>query len=408
MIVILTSGYPFGGEPFLISENNYAPKNTIYISLDPQRERENDGFLGRAFKVYSKKNKLKSLKFVLKGFFDKTFWKEMYSITRKKKFFFKRIFQMICFYGGSMKCYEEVLAILKKNNCLNSDTVIYSYWMSYHAFIAATLKKKYPMIKCVTRCHGYDVYEYRSSTGYLPFRQTIFEEMNIIYPISLDGANYIKNMYGSDVFKKVKVAHLGTKPHGIFLKVQTENEFFNIVSCSSLISLKRVDKIIMSLSKIQDKKVRWIHYGDGPLKTKLMTLAEKELSDLGNIKFCFYGQVDNNTLMEMYSREYYDLFINVSSSEGIPVSIREAMSFGIPTIATDVGGTSEIVNDGFNGFLLSPNFDVSTLASLIERYIGRSVEQQNIYRQHAYNTWNDKFNAKKNYEVFYKQITNIR
>ena len=41
----------------------------------------------------------------------------------------------------------------------------------------------------------------------------------------------------------------------------------------------------------------------------------------------------------------FDLFVNMSLSEGIPVSIMEAISFGIPIIATNVGGNAEIVND---------------------------------------------------------------
>ncbi|MFR4320263.1 MAG: glycosyltransferase [Blautia massiliensis (ex Durand et al. 2017)] len=45
--------------------------------------------------------------------------------------------------------------------------------------------------------------------------------------------------------------------------------------------------------------------------------------------------------------------MNVSSSEGIPVSIMEATSFGIPGIATDAGGTKEIIRDKENGVLLS-------------------------------------------------------
>ena len=46
-----------------------------------------------------------------------------------------------------------------------------------------------------------------------------------------------------------------------------------------------------------------------------------------------------------------DYFINLSDSEGIPVSIMEAMSVGIPIIARDVGGNREIVTNN-NGCLL--------------------------------------------------------
>ena len=48
--------------------------------------------------------------------------------------------------------------------------------------------------------------------------------------------------------------------------------------------------------------------------------------------------------------------MNVSESEGIPVSIMEASSFGIPVIATNVGGVGEIVENGYNGLLLNKDF----------------------------------------------------
>ena len=48
-------------------------------------------------------------------------------------------------------------------------------------------------------------------------------------------------------------------------------------------------------------------------------------------------------LVDWYRRNRVDLFISLSSSEGLPVSMMEAISFGIPILATDVGGVSEIV-----------------------------------------------------------------
>lgn len=56
----------------------------------------------------------------------------------------------------------------------------------------------------------------------------------------------------------------------------------------------------------------------------------------------------------------FDLFVNMSLSEGIPVSIMEAISFGIPIIATNVGGNAEIVNDE-TGVLIPVNIDQAAL-----------------------------------------------
>lgn len=49
------------------------------------------------------------------------------------------------------------------------------------------------------------------------------------------------------------------------------------------------------------------------------------------------GYIANKDLLDWYKTNKPSIFINVSSSEGVPVSIMESMSCGIPTIATDVG-----------------------------------------------------------------------
>ena len=56
-----------------------------------------------------------------------------------------------------------------------------------------------------------------------------------------------------------------------------------------------------------------------------------------NISFELKGFVDNNELLQIYTDKCFSFFINVSESEGLPVSIMEAASAGIPIVATDVG-----------------------------------------------------------------------
>ena len=403
MLIVLTSGYPFGGEPFLISENKYTPKDTIYISLEPKEETENKNFVGKAYKVQAKKERIKAALYALTGIFDIEFWREIKTIKKTKYFFLKKMYRMICFYSGSKKCYKKVISIIKDNKYDTSNLTLYSYWMSYHAFVAAMIKKKYPSVKCITRCHGYDVYEYRSDIEYLPFRNMIFRNMDKICPISKDAAQYINTRYGHDVYSKVIVSHLGTLDYIIDSNsiYNTNDDYFRIISCSSLIALKRVDQIIQALNEEYSKKIKWDHYGDGPLKKELEDLATIKLK---NVDFCFHGNVDNTKLMEYYEMNQYDLFINVSSSEGIPVSIMEAISFGVPVIATDVGGTSEIVHNNKNGFLIPKDFTTDELKEIIHKYINSSKEMKKTFRGNARSIWERNFSAKTNYESFFQNI----
>jgi glycosyltransferase involved in cell wall biosynthesis len=111
--------------------------------------------------------------------------------------------------------------------------------------------------------------------------------------------------------------------------------------------------------------------------------------------------LSNKEVLNYYRNNPVDLFINVSESEGIPVSIMEAISFGIPVIATNVGGTSEIVTDKF-GILLPKNISASELSKTIDEFISRSVEDKKKMKLHAFSYWENNFNADTNYQEFSK------
>jgi glycosyltransferase involved in cell wall biosynthesis len=63
------------------------------------------------------------------------------------------------------------------------------------------------------------------------------------------------------------------------------------------------------------------------------------------------------------------LLVRPSLSEGLPLVALEAMACGLPVVATDVGGTAEVVQDGVTGYLLRTN-DVDQLAERVCRLIG--------------------------------------
>ena len=64
-----------------------------------------------------------------------------------------------------------------------------------------------------------------------------------------------------------------------------------------------------------------------------------------------------------------DMFILPSYNEGLPVSILEAMSYGIPVISTKVGGIPELITDNVSGFLITPG-DILDLQNRLERLAG--------------------------------------
>jgi len=97
--------------------------------------------------------------------------------------------------------------------------------------------------------------------------------------------------------------------------------------------------------------------GDGPLKAQMQELAVK----LG---------IDRNTVFLGYKRDIenliadFDVFVLPSVSEGLGLSLLEAMALGKPVIATEVGGIPEVVKNGKNGLLVPPR-DEEALAMAI-------------------------------------------
>ena len=113
----------------------------------------------------------------------------------------------------------------------------------------------------------------------------------------------------------------------------------------------------------------------------------------------------NSDVIELYRKEYFDCFINVSTTEGVPVSVMEAMSFGIPILATDVGGTSEIVKDGSNGILLKPDCSPKQISEKIESLIDLSKDNEiRKYRKASRILWNQMCNADVNYKSFVSML----
>lgn len=299
----------------------------------------------------------------------------------------------------SKEVFELVSKIIEDYGA--KSIVVYSYWMGIHAKMAVEIKERYPDIRIVTRCHGGDLYEYRYKTRYIPFRNVILNAEDCIYTISDDGKNYLEQTY-PEVSTAITVSRLGTEQK--FERVSiTNTDGLSIVSCSYCIPLKRIHLIIEALSKITHATIYWTHIGDGSEFEKLRTLAAENLP--GNIRYCFTGYIQNSEVQKLYSTGRYNLFINVSETEGIPVSIMEAMSYGIPVIATDVGGVSEMVEEGMNGFLLPRDFAPSLLRDRICSLLEMGEQEYYAMSANSHQMWEDKFNAKKNYAGFVSSLT---
>jgi glycosyltransferase involved in cell wall biosynthesis len=284
------------------------------------------------------------------------------------------------------------------------DIVFYSYWLKTGAHAISLLEYK-NSIK-IARAHGSDLYEERTKSGYLPLLSFSAQKLDAIFFTSKHGMDYFS--------AKVKpedcvffASRLGVnRPEVLNIKSNISDEYV-IVSCSNLIPLKRIDLIIYALDVVRyHKKIVWLHFGDGVLRNELEDIAGIKLGSSDRIKYKFMGHYPNNDLLDFYSHNKVDLFINTSSTEGIPVSIMEAQSFGIPVVATDTGAVREIVVEG-TGSLLPVDFKTGDLAKLIEHYANLPENESNRVRMNAIKNWESNFNAALNYKEFLMKVNSI-
>ena len=158
-------------------------------------------------------------------------------------------------------------------------------------------------------------------------------------------------------------------PNGIdferFKTVRRDHDVFTLGFLGYLGKHKGLDVLLQALSLIADPgEVRLLVAGDGDERSNLEALCQQLRLDQ-SVTFC--GQVDNQRIGAIY--EQIDVLVVPSVwPENSPVTITEAMASGIPVIASDIGGISELVDHGVTG-LLAPPRDPRALADLIARLL---------------------------------------
>lgn len=288
---------------------------------------------------------------------------------------------------------------------IGDDVVFYSFWCDYMVLGSLFYKLNTPNknISVISRAHGYDLYEERNPNKYLPFRKYIVENMDGLFPCSIDGKDYLIKKYGKN--DKIETRYLGTSLYKAKRREITPNEKFHIVTCSNIVQIKRLDKLIDALNVLDEKygkEMKWTCIGTGELLNQIIKQSKEKIK---NVEITFEGQLNNNEVLEYYSTVQPDVFINSSDCEGLPVAIMEAMSCGIPVIAPDVGGIKEMIDNGINGILLPENFKVEELANAID-FI-KSKANRTLMKSEAIKKWEQCFNAEKNYQEFAKYITKL-
>ncbi|WHX89895.1 glycosyltransferase family 4 protein [Peribacillus simplex] len=200
------------------------------------------------------------------------------------------------------------------------------------------------------------------------------------------------------------------------LKKEKSTVIYNGINQISLSSnLEDMDKIIIgTIARVDHQK--------NPMK--FVDIAEQMCLQNDNIEFWYIGDGEYYESVDKYIKskfleekikllgfksnatEYlssFDIFLSTSYYEGMPYTLIESMSAGIPVVASNVTGNNEIVINGFNGF----TFELDNINEAIEK-MERIIKDNNLRKEISRNsikTFQEKYSLDKmlsNYEEVYE------
>ena len=397
-LILITSSFPTeNDEPFLKNEFPYLKKKFdkigfVVVSKTIPNDLQLSQF-GEHDVVEMRINTTNKFKLLVSGIFTKLFWREsIYVLSNiQLRYFFSSLKVAIVSLDNAKLIRRELEKKLASSQ--STSVVIYSYWGDSGAIAAAQLADHPKVHKVVTRVHGWDVYFEIHSPPYLPFRSFLQKKCDAIYPISDKGKLTIEKVW------KVPSDNVVTAKLGVDQQTPRHNArdgVFTLVSCSNLIPLKRVE-LIAEAVLLLNRPIKWVHFGDGSEWDRIQALVNQKKKAQHDI--VFFGNVENEVVLDFYRNNQVDVFINASTTEGIPFSIMEAISFGIPVLATTVGGNTEIVDDT-NGSLMSENPTAREIATQLERFMALDETTYQQYVAASYHKWKNEYNASKNFTEF--------
>ncbi len=185
----------------------------------------------------------------------------------------------------------------------------------------------------------------------LLFKKFIFDL--IIGKFMIKKANALISVSKDDLLAINKVFKINRKKHNYYLpNVVDSNEFKKLNNIENkyigfigrLTKIKGIDLFLELIKKVNelDKKQQFLIIGEGPYLDNVKEAIEK-------YPINFLERVSHDEMVKYYNQ--CSIFIQTSRAEGLPTCVLEALSCEVPVVASDVGGTSEIVLHNKTGYL---------------------------------------------------------
>ncbi|TRX41368.1 glycosyltransferase family 4 protein [Flavobacterium restrictum] len=207
------------------------------------------------------------------------------------------------------------------------------------------------------------------------------------------------------IYDAIDVAKFSQKTNKSFIhqEYNLPHNTLLIGNIAGLTDQKDLYTFIDAAKKIKEKNktnlpIRFVLIGDGPLKNDLTAYAQQNGLEKDLI---FMGY--RNNVADLLPE--FDVFLITSITEGLPLTVYEAMACKIPVVATKAGGIPEVIINQETGFLAACK-DYETLSDLVLEAITNKVLIENI-KNKAFDLVqknHDLYVMKANYYSFYKTL----
>jgi sugar transferase (PEP-CTERM/EpsH1 system associated) len=279
---------------------------------------------------------------------------------------------------SAIKAHDvEVLELNKAPG--NDPRIHYQLWRLFcryrpqivHSYNIATLE--YQLMACLAGVpfrihaeHGRDIYDLDGSNKkYQILRRALNPFIHFWVPVSKELADWLVAVIKIPS-RKVKLIYNGIDLQRFKPVLRKSGDTFNVVTVGRMVAvkdqltlIKAVEEMLVQRPRLRGN-LKLTIVGDGDLMPSLQAyIGEHELQD------CVRMMGACNDVPSVLNS--VDVFVLPSLSEGIALTILEAMASGLPVIATRVGGNPELVEDEINGMLV-PSQSPGSLAAGILRY----------------------------------------
>ena len=271
--------------------------------------------------------------------------------------------------------------------------------------------------KIIRKIVGDPVWERAYSKAKISESFDKFQDKNYGFSISLQKKVRSFSIKKSDIVvtpsKHLKnfILNLGFKNkieiinNGVFIPEKNTNIFtndqINITIVSRLVSHKNIKKIIRAISDLNDPLIYLNIIGDGPELNQLQKIS-LESNNKDNI--IFHGKLNRDDINHIFLKS--DIYIQASNYEGLPHSLLEAMSYGIPVLCTPVGECKEILGNEDRGYILDLPVSKNNITSKISEIIGEK-NNANKKAERGKDFINEKYNLTNSFNLYKNLFTRL-